>query len=222
MLSRILPVTKNLLIINVLLFFGTILWAPVIGEQGVFAYEDVGGQLDLGRYALMAYFPTSKYFEPYQVVTSMFMHADITHLLFNMYALWMFGSLVEATLGAQRYLLYYLVCGLGALFAHWGVGYLTSSAYVNTPLLGASGAIFGLLVAFAYTSPNVVLRLLFPPVALKAKYFVLILAGIDLFLGIGSFSTGIAHWAHLGGALVGFLLMLAWRGRPSGGAYARH
>ena len=215
----IAPVTKNLLIINVLMFVGTLFWEPAIGQQGVFEYQDIGSQLDLGRYALMAFFPTSKYFEPYQIVTSMFMHGGWMHLLFNMYALWMFGSIVEGVLGPKRYLLFYLISGLGALLCYWAVGFLSDSAFVNVPLLGASGAIFGVLVGFAYIAPDAILQLIIPPIPLKAKYFVLILIGIDLYLGLGSYNTGVAHFAHLGGAAVGFLLLTLWS--RQGGLYQR-
>ena len=225
----ILPVTRNLLIINVIVFLATY---PILG--GVSAFEGATG-LDPVE-TLAAYFPApgSGYFEPYQVVTSMFMHGGLTHLLFNMYALWMFGSIIEGALGPKRYFTYYLVCGLGALALHWLALYVfaqMSSAELyrfpgggilpgeyGIPVLGASGAIYGLLVAFAYVAPNAVLQLIIPPIPLKAKYFVLLLAGFDLFAGLSRYNTGIAHFAHLGGALIGFVLLTVWSRR--GGLYA--
>ncbi len=212
MMSNLLPVTKNLLIINVLFYLATFNWTG--GESlGV-----DGSIFDIGRLSLAAFYPTSGFFRPFQVATHMFMHGGLTHLLFNMYALFLFGSVIERTLGTQRYLIYYLVCGLGALVLHWLATYVTVQsgavamdlAY-NTPILGASGAIYGLLAAFAVIAPNSVLQLIFPPIALKAKYFVLILVGIDIFLGISGFNTGIAHFAHIGGAAIGFLLLTLWR-----------
>lgn len=211
MMSQLQPVTKNLLIVNVLFYLATFNW------DGLGYIQDGGTVFDLGRLSLAAFFPTSPFFRPFQVATHMFMHGGLTHLLFNMYALYLFGSVVERTLGTQRYLIYYLVCGLGALLLHWlatyvtvQMGYVDLQAY-NIPILGASGAIYGLLAAFAVIAPNTVLQLIFPPVALRAKYFVLILVGIDLALGISGYNTGIAHFAHIGGAAIGFLLLTAWR-----------
>lgn len=198
----ILPVTKNLLIINVIMFLFTY---PILGE--VSAFEGLTG---LSRYQLAVFYPFGNTpFEPYQVVTSMFMHGGFWHLAFNMYALWMFGSIVEGALGHKRYLVYYLICGLGAVVLHWIATYVMGGA-TNVPMLGASGAIYGLLVAFAYIAPNAVLQLIFPPIPLKAKYFVLGLIAIDLFSGFTRVTSGIAHFAHLGGALAGFILLTVW------------
>lgn len=225
---QILPVTKNLLIINVIVFLATY---PILGDTSMFQ-----GLTGLDRNVLAAYFPApgSGLFEPYQVITSMFMHGSFTHLLFNMYALWMFGSIIEGALGPKRYFVYYIVSGLGALGLHWLMSYAFAQvgdaelfrfpggallpAEYGIPILGASGAIYGLLVAFAYIAPNAVLQLIIPPIPLKAKYFVLLLAAFDLFAGFSRYNTGIAHFAHLGGALVGFLLLTVWARR--GGLYA--
>ncbi len=220
--QQILPVTKNLLIINVLMFLFTF---PLFGEVSAFQ-----GLFGVPRNILAAFFPIGNpLFEPYQVVTSMFMHGSLMHLAFNMYALWMFGSIIEGALGHKRYLLYYLLCGFGATILHWLATYIMAGpatvavgdgTYIPEdyiiPVLGASGAIYGLLAAFAYIAPNAVLQLLIPPIPLKAKYFVLVLVGIDLFAGISKFNTGIAHFAHLGGALLGFILLTVW---SKGGLY---
>lgn len=199
---NITGVVKHLLIINVLMYFGT---------------ELIMGHPD--RLMLAMFFPTSDFFRPYQIVTHMFMHADIGHLFFNMFALFMFGPPLEQTFGPKRFLTFYLVTGFGALVLYLITQYLEvqyfggSPALLNVPMLGASGAVFGLLAGFGTLFPNSIIQLLIPPIPLKAKYFVLIYAGIELFLGLGRFSTGIAHFAHLGGALFGFLLIMYWRKR---------
>lgn len=171
-----------------------------------------------GRYRLAMFLPTSNYFQPIQIVTHMFMHADFTHLFFNMFGLFMFGPSLEIKWGARRFLFYYLFTGFGALALHLIVRYLEldytfGTAIVpgaNVPMLGASGAIFGILIGYGRSFPNNIIQLIFPPIALPAKYFVLIIAAIEVFQGLGPFNTGIAHFAHLGGALFGFLLILYW------------
>lgn len=221
---EILPVTKNLLIINVIMFLFTY---PILADQS--AFEALFG---MDRLMLASFFPSpdNPNFRPFQVVTNMFMHGSFMHLAFNMYSLWMFGSIVEGALGHKRYLLFYLLCGFGALLLHWAATYFFASGelvnigsgmmipdYYRVPVLGASGAIYGVLVGFAYIAPNAVLQLIFPPVALKAKYLVLIFIGIDLYSGFSNFNSGIAHFAHLGGAMIGFLLLSLWA--RSGGLY---
>lgn len=222
---RITDVVKHLLIINVLVFFATLLaWGnpapelmgPLLGGTGDFA--------DWERYQLALFFPSSPYFRPYQLVSHMFMHADIRHLLLNMLGLYMFGSALETFWGERKFLFYYLFSGLGGMLLYLFVKYLEISSgnveeqvmkyYLqNVPMLGASGAIFGLMVGYGVQFPDNVISLLFPPISLKAKYFVLIFAGLELFFGLGivNISSGVAHFAHLGGALFGFLLILYWR-----------
>ncbi|MBK9487896.1 MAG: rhomboid family intramembrane serine protease [Haliscomenobacter sp.] len=224
-MTRITDVVKHLLIINVLVFFATLLaWGnpapelmgPLLGGTGDFA--------DWERYQLALFFPSSPYFRPYQLVSHMFMHADIRHLLLNMLGLYMFGSALETFWGERKFLFYYLFSGLGGMLLYLFVKYLEISSgnveeqvmkyYLqNVPMLGASGAIFGLMVGYGVQFPDNVISLLFPPISLKAKYFVLIFAGLELFFGLGivNISSGVAHFAHLGGALFGFLLILYWR-----------
>jgi len=145
------------------------------------------------------------------------MHGGISHLFFNMFAVFMFGPPLENLWGAKRFLFFYLFTGFGALLLHIFVKYVELESMganplsANIPVLGASGAVFGLLVGFGMNFPNTKLMLLFPPIPIKAKYFVTGYAVIELFLGLGSFDTGIAHFAHLGGALFGLLLILYWR-----------
>lgn len=223
---RITDIVRHLLIINVLVYFGTLLMGnPPDNLMLDLVNERLTDFSEWGRYRLAMFFPTSEYFQPYQIITHMFMHGDIGHLFFNMFAVFMFGPPIEAAWGQKRFLFYYLFTGLGALALHLLVSYIememgaVSPLSRNVPMLGASGAVFGLLVGYGMLYPNSVIQLIFPPIALKAKYFVLIYAGIELFLGLGSFSTGVAHFAHLGGALFGFLLILYWRNTGTPGNF---
>src|SRR5690606_31058052 len=228
MLSNLSPVVKNLLIINVICFIGSMIFEPATRIFGV-------------------YYPDSPFFKPWQPVTYMFMHGGISHLFFNMFALVMFGSIIEQMMGSKRFLNYYLICGLGALALQYGVqafevqqiaGTFRASSYMDfnivqnrvstqlsmpqsdfdtlasiygTPMVGASGAIFGLLLAFAYLFPNMPLYFMFIPVPIKAKYFVGAYILIEIYLGFNNSGSSIAHLAHVGGALFGFILIKAWR-----------
>ena len=207
--------------------------------------------------ALSLYFPLNPNFRPWQFVSHMFMHANLTHLLFNMFALWMFGTHLEKIWGGKRFLLFYFACGIGAAAIYTLVNTVEfnqvyallrnsglSDADIlsmmergvyppnvlsedqaraligtfNTPMVGASGAIYGILVAFAFMFPNEKLMLIFLPYPVAAKYFVPALIALDLFSGVTGFSLfggGIAHFAHVGGAIIGFLLMLYWRRKLS-------
>lgn len=255
--NQIPPVVKNLIIINVLLLLAT------------FVLKNM--DIDLSDY-LGLHYPASEKFRLHQVFTHMFMHGGLTHLFFNMFALWMFGRVLESVWGPKRFLFYYLVTGLGAAALHTFVNYLSISsmqhaieAYVNTPApelldsfvkkhlsnpspqvldfinswynspsdasfaaegqnlmqrilelnmdiptVGASGAVFGILLAFGMLFPNTQLMLLFPPIPIKAKYFVLGYGAIELYLGITQPGSNIAHFAHLGGMLFGFFLIKYW------------
>ncbi len=227
--ARLPDITKNLIIINLLMFLA----AQVLP---VFAHQ-------LALYPII-----SLHFQPFQIVTHMFMHGGVTHLFFNMFTLFMFGGEIERVFGPKRFLFYYLLTGLGAAFLHSTVHYfeasqimqsldpraidmvlsegraliLSNQNYVdpligqfnllaNIPVVGASGAIFGLLAAFGMLYPNRIIYMIIPPIPLKAKYFVLIFGAIELGLGISHAQTGIAHFAHLGGALFGVVTMLIWR-----------
>lgn len=255
------PVVKQLLIINIIFFIGSQL-VPVSYEY------------------LMLFYPESDSFRLWQPITHMFMHApwpNLMHILFNMFALYSFGSALEHFWGGKKFLFFYISCGLGAALLHTGVNYLQLQSLLNSvadlhlsktdlhlilntdlrslfdannrmmpveiatilnnahctqeqynilaeangivqsPVLGASGAIYGLLTAFAFMFPNAQLGFMFIPVPIKAKYFVPGILAIDLFLGFkgsslfGSGGTGIAHFAHVGGALTGFLMMWYWK-----------
>lgn len=211
MFNRIPPVVKNLIILNVMMFLITLL-------TGNFMYE---------KFSLF-YFQ-SPLFKPYQIITHMFMHGGFFHILFNMYTLFIFGSVLENVWGGKKFLLYYLVTGVGAAIIHSLVMYMEASslaqameagnflaqekmfALMRTPTVGASGAIYGLLLAYGMLFPNNVMQLLFPPVALKAKYFVLIFGALELFLGLSDTGSDIAHFAHLGGMIFGYFLIIYWK-----------
>ena len=212
-LSSLPPVTKNLIIINVIVFVASLL----------------NQNFMIGTFAL--FYPTSVYFHWWQVVTHMFMHGGFWHIFFNMYTLLIFGCVVERIIGSKKFLLFYFICGLGAVALHLGVEYLQMQSYMqgaalgnataiqniamikNTPTVGASGAIYGVLMGYAMLFPESRMTLLFPPVTLSAKWMVVIFAAIELFTGVTGLSAGIAHFAHLGGMLIGWLMILSWRKR---------
>ncbi|MFZ4261906.1 rhomboid family intramembrane serine protease [Sphingobacterium sp. HJSM2_6] len=221
-LGNLPPVVKNLLIINIIVFIGTSLFESFF----------------ISNFAV--FYPDSPLFKTWQVITYMFMHGDLWHIFFNMFALVMFGAIIERVLGSKRFLNFYLICGLGALVLQFGVqaievyqlsgsirpiheyGDLNSSLpqitninyledIYKTPLVGASGAIYGLLLAFAYLFPNMEMMLIFFPVPVKAKYFIPVLIVIEIFLGFSNSGSSIAHLAHVGGALFGYILLKVWK-----------
>jgi rhomboid-like protein len=194
------PVTRNLLLVNVIMFI-----ASLINEEFM-----------VGTFAM--FYPASPFFRWWQPVTHMFMHGGWWHIFFNMYSLVMFGMVVERVLGTKKYLIFYFMTGLGAVAFHTCVewleikylgGSITTAMY--TPMVGASGAIYGVLVAFAMLYPEAKLTLIFPPITLNAKWWVIIFIAIELFTGISGTQVGVAHFAHLGGALFGWLLIRYWK-----------
>ncbi|MCH5181733.1 MAG: rhomboid family intramembrane serine protease [Prevotellaceae bacterium] len=213
------PVTKNLLIINCLAFLAQF----VFERRGVDLTEMFG-----------LHFVLADNFRLWQLVTYMFLHGSLTHLFFNMFSLWMFGRIIEQVFGRERFLVYYMVCGVGAGLCQelWQGGeYLLSGmqgydyvnvgagmpmpmgAFLNTwTTIGASGACYGILLAFGMTFPEERIMLLIPPIPMKAKYFVVGYAAIELFSAFSS-NSNIAHFAHLGGMLFGLALILWWRRR---------
>jgi membrane associated rhomboid family serine protease len=151
-------------------------------------------------------------FHIWQLVTYGFLHANFSHLFLNLFALWMFGTAVERYWGSARFALYYFVCLVGAALVQLVAMYLHLRAGgAPFPTLGASGAVFGLLLAFGMMFPDERIMLLFPPIPLKAKWFVLGYGGLELFFGVAGIASNIAHFAHLGGMLFGFLLIQFWR-----------
>jgi membrane associated rhomboid family serine protease len=204
-------VVRHLVIINVLAYIGSYV---LLGPEH---YNAVTGEMeDPGRLILAVFQPGSEYWHPYQIATHMFMHGSIGHILFNMLTLYFFGSTVEMVWGPQRFLTFYLLCGIGAWLMHMGVQYYELQSIGIDPasfqgcMLGASGAVFGVMTAFAYLFPNQIISLMFPPISLKAKYFVPIMAGLELVYGVSGYSQGIARFAHLGGALTGFIIIMIW------------
>lgn len=232
--SLLPEVIKNLLIINGLFFLATIVMGNVFGL-------DLVGTLGL-------YLPNSDQFEPYQIVTHMFMHGGFGHVFFNMFALWMFGYTLENVWGSKRILIYYLLTGFGAAALHMGVTYWEYSQVasqlsaadltqvenngrellmggqnyinpamakvnllLNTPTVGASGAVYGILLAFGMMFPNTYIYVYFA-LPIKAKYFVAIFAALELYNGIANDpGSNVAHFAHLGGMLFGYFLIKYWR-----------
>lgn len=187
------PVVKNLILINALVFLAVRL-LPV--GDAIQHY----GALSLG----------TPFFHSYQFVTYLFLHANFEHLFFNMFALWMFGRTVECDLGSRRFLIFYAVCGIGAAL----IQALTAWVLGELPLVlvGASGAVMGLLLAFGVMHPDAVIVLLIPPIPMKAKWFVIVYAVLELFLGWRGVGH-VAHFAHVGGMLWGFLLLQWWKRR---------
>jgi membrane associated rhomboid family serine protease len=224
---RSIPETiKQLIIVNIIFYFGS----QFLGDL---SYDILA----------LHYFENDKFLIS-QRVTHMFMHGSPSHILFNMFGLWMFGSPLEQMWGKQKFLFFYFSAGLGAaalqMFVYYiqvqtlydvielnnlslsdpsvVLNYMSQNDYnkaissFNSVMVGASGAIYGVLVAFAFSFPNSKLMLLFPPIPIKAKYFVPLLILLDLFFGLSSFSIGsIAHFAHIGGALIGLVMVLYWK-----------
>jgi membrane associated rhomboid family serine protease len=233
-LSNIPPIVKNLILINVIVLLADITLQRTMGFR-------------LSTYMGLHFFK-SEVFNPLQFVTHMFMHGSFGHLFFNMFALFMFGRVLETVWGPKRFLTYYFVTGLGAALIHTFVLflqytsaikalspeqigivmdngrelYLTYRNYtnpamgqlnmiLNVPTVGASGAVFGVLLAFGMLFPNTQLMLLIPPIPIKAKYFVIFYGGLELYLAISQPGSNIAHAAHVGGMIFGFFMIRYWK-----------
>jgi len=195
MFANVPPATRALVLINVVVFL---------------AEQFVGDPL----LELFALWPPGSLFQPWQVVSYAFLHAGWTHLLFNMFALWMFGSVLERYWGSRPYLVYFFACVIAGAAVQMTVQVLEHSAY---PTLGASGGIFGLLLAFAINFPRQRIMLLFPPIPLPAWFFVPAYGLVELFLGVTGSQSSVAHFAHLGGMLGGAVVMLYWHARRARG-----
>jgi membrane associated rhomboid family serine protease len=236
MFNNIPPITKNIIIINVIVFIAT----NFLLKDQLTAY-------------LAAFYPLSPFFHSWQIITHMFMHGSFMHILFNMLTLYSFGPILEQSLGGKKYLILYFVSGLGAFFLYnlWNFvevqqishqleqlgfnvnAYLSGAQGVfsgtaesvlkqrelvgdlnnifGTPMVGASGAIFGVIAAFATLYPDSKIMIMFIPVPVKVKYILPIILVVSIFLGVSGNVGGIAHFAHVGGALVGFLLAWIWK-----------
>src|SRR5690554_6649387 len=191
-LAAIPPVTRNILIAIVVMYIFQIMLTA-------------SGNYFIPRY--FALYPIgSDYFYPWQLITHSLLHGSFMHLFFNGFAIWMFGSQIEHYWGEKKYGIYFIVCIIGAGLAN--------ALLSNSAAIGISGAVYGLLVAYGMMWPNHTIYLVIPPIPIKAKYFVLIFAGIALFSSFNPNNDGIAHIAHLGGALTGFLMIQYWRGKP--------
>lgn len=236
MFNNIPPITKNIIIINVIIF----IVANLVLQDKFTVY-------------LAAFYPFSPFFKSWQIITHMFMHGSIMHILFNMFTLFSFGPVLEHNLGPKRYLVLYFLSGLGAffLFNLWNFievqqisgelqqlgfdinGYLSGASVhfsgtsdsviqqkglvenlngiMGTPMVGASGAIFGVVAAFATLYPDAKIGIMFIPIPMKVKYVLPVIILVSIWLGVSGNSGGIAHLAHVGGALVGFILAMLWK-----------
>lgn len=230
------PVVKNLLIINVIFFAATFMFK-----------DNQGGYLLVEK--LSVFYFDSPFFKIWQPITYMFMHSpeNFMHIFFNMFAVYMFGGVLESRWGAKRFLNFYLITGLGALALQWAVQAFevyqivgtaipgqtlyhlqnltesqaqTLAGIYNGPMLGASGAVFGLLVAFGMLYPNTELYIMFIPVPVKAKYIIPVYILFELTMGVAKVQgDSVAHYAHLGGALIGFILVKLWKDKDNNRFY---
>ncbi|QNH17515.1 hypothetical protein HEP73_02837 [Xanthomonas sp. GW] len=204
MFPRLPPVTQALLIGNVAVF----LLQQLLGD-------DTFAPFMLWPIGAFDAFSPGQNFQIWQLLTYGFLHGGFSHLLFNMLALYMFGGPLEQTWGNKRFLTYYLVCVAGAGLCQLLVGWWTvSNGGEPYPILGASGGVFGLLLAFGMLFPNQRVMLLFPPIPMKARTFVIVFGALELVMGFTGWQPGVAHFAHLGGMLFGWLLIRYWRGQP--------
>ena len=190
------PVVKNLIIVNILIYIATVL-LPSVNSF-------------LAQYCQLYWF-SSPWFHSWQYITYMFLHGGFSHLFFNMFALWMFGRTLEMRLGPQRFLTYYVVCGVGAALIQMLVAWLTND--LGIVLIGASGAVMGLLLAFGVMYPNSQIFVFPLPFPIKAKWFVMGYAVLELIYGATGYDLGVAHFAHVGGMLWGWMLLIYWKRR---------
>lgn len=189
------PITTSLIVANVAMFLlfnstGDLLAPLALWPLGASQFTGVG-------------------FAPWQLVTYAFLHGSLLHLLFNMFALYMFGSAIEQVFGSRRYLSYYLVCVVAAALTQLLFALMTGGFY---PTVGASGGVFGLLLAYGLYFPNNRITLLFPPIPIPARVFVVVYAVLELVMGVTGAQSGVAHFAHLGGMVGGFIMLRYWRG----------
>ncbi len=185
----------------------TIIFALLIVNGLLFAWQQVSREFLLVNFALWPYGNTLIPFAPWQLLTYGFLHGGIGHIFFNLFGLWMFGRDLERMMGAKRFLIYYLTCVVGAGLIQLIVAGTQGEVY---PTIGASGGVFGILLAYGMTYPNRMVMLMIPPIPMKAKYFVLFYGLLELYLGGSGSAPGVANFAHLGGMLFGFLLLQYW------------
>jgi membrane associated rhomboid family serine protease len=221
------PIVKNLIIINVLVFVAQLTLKQFEITERFSLYPLMPAELlEIAKSSpgMQPYYG----FQPYQIATHMFSHSpgSFFHILFNMFALWMFGKILENVWGPKRFLFFYLACGVGAAACHLAIQYFRCEALLDalnanspnissltgalSPALGASGAVMGIMAAFAFLFPNTEMFIMFIPMPVKAKWAVLGYIAIDLLGGLGVYNDNVAHFAHLGGALTGFIIVLIW------------
>lgn len=203
--------------------FPPVIQALLIGNCVVFLLQGLGGAQTLIETFALWPLGTPRYldaaiglqevpqFEIWQLATYAFLHGNLLHLFFNMFALWMFGTLIELDWGSRRFLTYYFACVIGAALVQLMVA--SSGEGDIYPTVGASGGVFGILLAFGLRFPNQYILLLIPPIPIKAKWFVILYGALELYLGITGTQAGVAHFAHLGGMAAGLIMILYWRGK---------
>jgi membrane associated rhomboid family serine protease len=184
-----------------------VIFALLIANGLVFALQQWNPRFLIINFALWPVGEPQSPFAPWQLLTYGFLHGNFNHILFNMFGLWMFGRDLERLMGLQRFLTYYIVCVVGAGIVQLIVASVQGGLY---PTLGASGGVFGILLAYGMTYPDRTVMLMFPPIPMKAKYFVLLYGLLELYLGVSGSSPGVANFAHLGGMLFGFILLRYW------------
>lgn len=206
---RISEAVKQLIIINVLVFIGAMAADNFLrGLSGPLFHN-------YGQLGLAAFYVESEFFRPFQIATHMFMHGSVNHIFFNMFGLYMFGSVVEQKVGIPRFLQIYFFSGLAAfvaqnIFYAYEYHLLDIKQIIYVPMLGASGAVMGIYAAAAMLYPNLRVMLIIPPIPMKLKHLMILFIAIDLYMGVFQSNSGVAHFAHLGGAIVGILLVKFW------------
>ncbi|MDH3616380.1 MAG: rhomboid family intramembrane serine protease [Gammaproteobacteria bacterium] len=185
-----------------------VIFALLIANGLVFALQQVNAEFMFINFALWPATEPRSPFMPWQLLTYGFLHGNTTHIFFNMFGLWMFGRDIEQFMGSQRFLIYFLVCVVGAGIVQLVVAGMQGGLY---PTVGASGGVFGILLAYGLTFPNRIVVPLFPPIPMRAITFVIIYGLLELYLGVSGGAPGIANFAHLGGMFFGFLLIRYWR-----------
>ena len=186
----------------------TVIFALLVANGLLFAAQQLQFEFLLYNFALWPAGSPRPEFHVWQLLSYGFLHGNLNHIFFNMFGLWMFGRDIERMMGARRFLIYYLTCVIGAGIVQLIVAGTQGGIY---PTIGASGGVFGILLAFAMAFPNRVIMLLFPPIPMKAKYFVLMYGLLELYLGLSGRAPGVANFAHLGGMFFGFMLIQYWR-----------
>ncbi len=184
-----------------------VIFLLLIANGLVFALQQLNPRFLLINFALWPFGVPQSPFAPWQLLTYGFLHGNVTHIFFNMFGLWMFGRELENLMGPRRFLTYFFTCVVGAAIVQLVVAGMQGGLY---PTIGASGGVFGILLAYGLTFPNRTVMLIFPPIPMRAKYFVICYGLLELYLGVSGNAPGVANFAHLGGMLFGFVLLRYW------------